>query len=180
MPTILFRTLAVLGLGLLLAADAVPAVNLLKNGELTDLDGQGSPAGWALYAEGQDVAVDQQDRPEGSATSLKVQIESQAQGQGSVSQKLKDLPPNVKLRFSAQVKCTADGVAFLQVKGKAGKSEVFRENSDYAISGRWQELTLDIDTGEADEVSVQCRFRQGDEGVGQTVWFADARLVKID
>jgi hypothetical protein len=187
-------TFAIVSLGLvslLLAADASnpgpgspgspgsPGVNLLKNGELTGLS-NGALPGWTLYAEGQDVSIDDQDHPEGVASSLKIHVKNAGENQGSISQKLKDLPANAKLVFTAWAKCTSADVAFLQVKGKAAKKEVFRKDSEAVAPGSWQELRLEIDTGSATEISVQCRFRQGDQGVGDTVWFANAKLIKAD
>lgn len=180
MSRLLATTCCLMMLGLLLGADTAPKVNLLKNGELTDVDAKGSPKGWTLYAVGQDVSTDVADHPEAAASSLRIVIKTEGDAQGSVAQKLKDLPPHVKLTLTADVKATADGIAFLQIKGKSSKQEVFRTSSPDATAGAWRKLTMTVDTGEADELSVQCRFRQGAEAVGQTVWFANVQLVQAE
>ena len=180
MSRLLATTCCLMMLGLLLGADTAPKVNLLKNGELTDVDAKGSPKGWTLYAVGQDVSTDVPDPPEAAASSLRIVIKTEGDAQGSVAQKLKDLPPHVKLTLTADVKATADGIAFLQIKGKSSKQEVFRTSSPDATAGAWRKLTMTVDTGEADELSVQCRFRQGAEAVGQTVWFANVQLVQAE
>ena len=171
--------LGLVAIGPLLAATTQPAAtaNLLNNPTFAKTNADGTPSQWTNYAPQQAVSVDKADVPKGAPACLKIEIKASGSGLGSVSQKLRDLPPGRKLVLTGKVKGSVPGLGKFQIKLKRKGKETGRLDSGYNQTG-WTDLKIDIATGEADELTVQCRFRQTAEMIGQTVRFADLKLVE--
>jgi hypothetical protein len=170
------RTTLLLGLSLCAMAIAADETPLLKNG---DFAGEGDKAltGWKVNGAGQTLKPDTDAKPEGAAQSLRIDIKNTAEGQGSVSQSVKPIKPKTKYVLTAKVKGTAARLGALGVKLKKDGKELTREKTDWNGTD-WAELKLEFDSGDADEISVECRFAQGEKAKDQTVWFANVRLVE--
>ena len=153
--------------------------NMVKNGSFVEVDKDGKPLSWKLNAAGQEVSVDKQERPKGAAQSLKVAVKKEKSGQGSVYQKITDLPKNAKLVLKVQVKGSSTRLGYVQIKLKREGKELRRLSSGWNTLD-WEEHKAEFSTEDADELNVECRFSQSDKAVDQTVWFANVTLVKAE
>lgn len=151
------------------------SANLLNNGDFTKTDDKGAPLHWKLYAKGQNVSVDAAEKPEGVSGSLKIVVQTESKGQGAISQKLKNIPQDTKLVLTGRMKGTVGRLGKLQIKLKKEGKEIDRISSSWNEL-EWAETEVEFSTGEADEITVECRFSQADEAVGETIYFADLNL----
>tara|TARA_B100000683_G_C12059339_1_gene377989 strand:- start:16 stop:519 length:504 start_codon:yes stop_codon:yes gene_type:complete len=165
----------------MLGASESQPMNLLLNPDFSQVTKAGQIKHWTLYAKGQSIqTVTDADGelPKNCTTAMQIKIQANNGKQGSLAQKLRDLPPEKKLKLTAQVKATRHNIASLQVKLKAAGKEINRISSAYNTT-QWKTLELIIPTANADELSIQLRFSQDDKAQDQTIWLTDLNLVDI-
>ncbi|MBN2711774.1 MAG: carbohydrate binding domain-containing protein [Planctomycetes bacterium] len=160
-------------------ASAEEKLNLLNNGNFTTLDEKGKPTHWEIYSSGNKVSIDKTDKPEGIGQSVKVSVTETENSLGSLVQKIKGLPKNTKLVLSAKMKSTHDEAGIMQIKLRNDGKETDRINSEWA-GKEWKEIKVEFNTGESDEIRIQCRFNQNEKAKGAEVWFADLKLVQAE
>lgn len=169
-----------LALSMFGASESQP-LNLLLNPDFTQVTEAGQIKHWTQYAKDQSIqTVTEADGalPKDCTTAMQIKIQTHNGKQGSLAQKLRDLPPNKKLKLTAQIKATRHNIASLQVKLKAAGKEIKRLSSPYNTT-KWKTLELIIPTANADELSIQLRFSQDDKAQDQTIWLTDFKLVDI-
>jgi len=176
MKHVTYCLLALAFVAVAVRAEESPAP-LLKNGSFADMKND-RPTNWVITPADQAVAVDKDQRPVEGTQSLRVDIKKVAESQGSISQLLRNVPPNTKLALTAKVKGTAARLGYVQVKLKKGGKETKRQKSEWN-NADWQELKVEIATEDADELTVECRFSQSEKAKDQSVWFADVALVEV-
>lgn len=151
--------------------------NLLANGMLTKEAGAKAPAKWNLTSDVQTITQDDKDHPEGVASSLKVEIKTPNDIQGSLAQTVRGFTKGAKLTLKGSLKGSATRLAYIQVKLKKAGKEVRREKGGYNTA-IWDEQKVEFATDDADEISVECKFSQSDKAKDQTVWFANLSLTE--
>lgn len=160
------------------AQDTAPPANLLTNGDFADAKDR-KPVGWTITTEGHDIYVDKEEHPREAAQALKVEIRKAAEGQGGVTQTVRNVPANTKLVLSGVLRGSDKRLAYLQVKLKKGGKELKRERSDWNTDD-WKATKVEFDTGDADELSIECRFSQAEKAKDEKVWFAAVTLRKAN
>ena len=165
-------------LAVLSARASAQDLNLLKNGAFADLGSDKMPAEWKVTATDQTIAQDKTQHPEKPAQSVSVELKKAAEGQGALTQTIKTPGPKVRLVLTAQLKGTAERLGYVQVKLKKQGKELRRERSEWN-SAAWDQRKVEFSTDDADELTIECRFSQSDKAVGQTIWFADVKLVEV-
>jgi hypothetical protein len=160
-------------------ADEEATGNLLKNGNFSIINSKGLPVGWqtSQAAAKQEFTEDKADKPEGCASSLKIEIKNTHKWLGYISQYVKYITPETEYVISGKIKSTAKGVALIQIKLIKEKKELKRINL-ISPTLDWSEVKKELSSGEADTIVVLCRFKQTEKNIGQTVWFSDIKLEK--
>lgn len=155
------------------ATGLVGADNLIRNGDFLTWAG-GAPTGWDI---GTGMRCTAEPASDTAPAAMRIDVAAEpAEPSGAVVQRIA-IPTGAKrLVLSGRQRATQDGVARFQVKLLRGGKEISRQDA-VPCSTAWQEVSLDIDPGEADEIKVLCRLAQSARGPGLQVWFAAARLV---
>lgn len=174
----------ILGLWMLWAvpAGAWPAVpggdgSLLRNGAFAPAP-DGRPAEWTVRDSGQKVTLDAQEKPPGADRSLRLDVVRDAgENYGEILQ-LVHVKPAMLYLLQGELRVTQARLGVLQIKRCKDGREIDRVSTPEAAPGRWQPLSLEFSSGEADSVQVLCRWRQNRTCVGQTAWFANLRLTE--
>ncbi len=164
------RLAAILSVGLFVGT--AQARNLVSNGDFSDWSGA-SPAGWT-HATKQPL---KQEKLEGgpAATAARVDITEAAGGSlGEIRQTVK-VKPNTKYTASVEVRSSKPDLAMLMVKPRTKNKELGRPHKD-GSGNDWRTLTLEFDSGEADNVQILCRYVQKESAVGASVWFTNVKL----
>jgi hypothetical protein len=151
--------------------------NLLPNGDFSAVE-NGLPAAWSVVDTGQAVAIDRDEKPAGCAQSLRIVVKIAAPNEGQVTRKLGNLKPGATYVLEGSLKSTVDRLGFLQVKLYAGGKERKRLTVPDPSGPEWKRVRFSFSTEDADEVEILCRYRQGQEHVGQTAWFAQVVLTE--
>jgi len=160
------------------AGDAPGDGNLLLNGNFAAETG-GRPTEWTVVDSGQKVSLDKQEKPAGAEQSLRVDVVKDAgEGYGEILQVVKPKPATL-YRLQGDLRMTQARLGLYQVKLFKDGKEISRISTDEAVIGRWQTLAKEFPSDEADSVQVLCRWRQNRNTVGQTVWFANAKLTEV-
>jgi hypothetical protein len=160
------------------AAAASGDSNLLQNGNFTAEAG-GRPTDWTIRDSGQRVSLDKQEKPEGATQSLRLDVVRDAgENYGEILQVVK-VKPATLYRVQGKVRVTQARLGFYQIKRYRAGKEISRISTDEAVPGRWQTLTREFSSDEADSVQVLCRWRQNRNTVGHTAWFANVKLIEI-
>ncbi|MGE4564378.1 MAG: right-handed parallel beta-helix repeat-containing protein [Victivallaceae bacterium] len=147
----------------MLGAAELPA---LLNPKLDDFAG-GLPKGWLC-----DRKLVSLTPVEGGGVVMKALVESDQQG--AFFQNFKSFPGNTRIRLAGYVKSSKRGAGFLQLKLYKDGKETGRFNSKPS-SDKGGILAVELDTGNADAISVYCRmFLEGK--AGETVLFKDLQL----
>lgn len=156
---------------------AEDAINLLSNGNF-EVQETGAPTAWKGYSADNPAVVDSLEHPESAAKSLKIVLKKAGgEGYGSIGQDIPISKENSKLVLRGEIKSTKKGMAFLQIKLKKGKEEIKRISTD-PCDVQWGAAKLEFSTETADKVSVLCRFKQTEEFLNETAWFANLKLVE--
>jgi len=165
--------------GMLNGSAAAPGdSNLLQNGSFTAEAG-GLPAEWTIRDSGQRVSLDKQEEPAGAEQSLRVDVVKDAgEGYGEILQAVK-IKPATLYRLQGDLRMTQARLGLYQTKLYTAGKEISRVSTDEAVLGRWQTLTKEFRSDEADSAQVLCRWRQNRSTVGQTVWFANVKLTEM-
>jgi hypothetical protein len=150
--------------------------NLLTNGDFADVHDR-KPAGWNIPAEGHDIYVDKEEHPRETPQALKVEIRKAGEGQVGISQTIRNVPANTKLVLSAIMKGSNKRLAYVLVKLKKAGKELKRERTDWNTDD-WKLAKVEFDTGDADELTIECRFSQANNAKDEAVWFANVVLEK--
>ncbi len=147
--------------------------NLLKG--FPTLDVRGNPQGWFSPLTNP-IAIDPGVKPGDGSISIRVDIRNKSEW-GSIQQ---DIPvkKNTAYSFSCRVKGSSPKLAFLMIKllDAQGK-EIKRFKSEDNFDDRWESIQLDFQSGNAEKVSALLRFFQTTDALGESVWFADPRLI---
>ena len=163
----------------LFSAPAVAAeANLLPNADFQQTTDAGLPQRWTV-GKGQKVAVEKVSDLPGVAQALRVDVVADGgTSYGQVYQGIK-VKPNTLYVVEGKIKSTKKGLGFLSVKTVKDKKELQRIGLAKSDT-RWTTTSLEISTGEADEIQVLCRWEQNAQRgwVGQTCWFADVKLTE--
>ena len=160
------------------ASVAAAEANLVTNADFQQTTDAGSPQRWTV-GKGQKVAVEKVADLPGVAQALRVDVVADGgTSYGQIYQSVK-AKPNTLYVLEGKIKSTKKGLAFFSVKTVKDKRELQRiglAKSD----DRWTTTSLEISTGEADEIQVLCRFEQNAQRgwVGQSCWFADVKLTE--
>ncbi len=160
-----------------LAADAAEA-NLLTNPDFHAKTEAGMPVGWTI-GKGQKVSLDTAQLPAGMEQALRVEVVADGgSGYGQVYQTVK-VKPNTLYRLEGKTRSSKAGMAFYSIKLLKGGHEAKRIGLEKS-KDQWASTSLEISTGDADEMQVLCRWEQNEKRgwVGQTCWFADVKLVE--
>jgi hypothetical protein len=160
-------------LSVLAIAQTTQSANLVTNGDFAAAKDK-LPVSWTL-AEGNDITVDAEDKPSGVAQVLKVHIRTTAENPAGITQVVRNVPANTKLVLSGQIKGTDMRLGYLQVTLKKGGKVVSRLQTDWCTDD-WKLHKIEFDTGDADELAVECRFSQEQKAMDQKIRFADIRL----
>jgi hypothetical protein len=169
-----------LALSMFMTSQTQP-LNLLLNPDFSQVSDTGQFKNWTLYAKDQQLQTVTEANgalPKDCTSALQIKIQTNNGKQGSLAQKLRDLPHDKKLKLCAQVKGTRANIASLQVKLKASGKEINRLSSPYNTT-QWKTLELIIPTANADELSIQLRFSQDDKALDQTIWLTDLKLIDV-
>ncbi len=170
--------LAVFTLVSLFCVFAEDAINLLSNGNFEAQDA-GVPTSWKGFSADNPAAVDSAEHPESAAKSLKIVLKKAGgDGYGSFTQDIPVTRENSKLLLTGELKSSKKGMCFLQVKLKKGKQELKRMTSGESDI-QWGSAKIEFSSENADKVSVLCRFKQTDEFLDQSAWFANMKLTEV-
>lgn len=150
--------------------------NLIKNGDFSVVR-RGRPRNWKVAFK-QDISKDKTEKPEGCANSLKVVIKKTYKYQGSIYCIVQDIKPDMDYFLSAQVKSTMKRCAFIQIKLLKDGKEIKRISTKPSSKEGWVTLEKEFSSRQANSILILCRFNQTKETVGQTVWFADVKLIE--
>lgn len=153
--------------------------NLLKNGDFSIINSKGLPVGWqsSVKTAKQEFSEDKTDKPEGCANSLKIEIKNTHKWLGYISQNITGISPDTEYVISGKCKSSVKGLGVIQIKLLKDKKELKRINTNSSTVD-WSELKKEFSTENADTILVLCRFKQTQEEVGETIWFADIKLEK--
>ncbi|HCE42688.1 MAG TPA: hypothetical protein DET40_03995 [Lentisphaeria bacterium] len=172
----IIRALAVFASVSLFCVFAEDAISLLSNGSFEAEDG-GVPMAWKGYSADNPAKVDS-EHPESCAKSMKVVLKKAGgEGYGSITQDIPITKENSKMILSGELKSTKKGMCFLQIKLKKGKQELKRLTSGES-DVQWGNAKIEFSTETADKVSVLCRFKQTDEFLNESAWFANLKLIE--
>lgn len=156
------------------ATPAGAADNMVANGDFAKWSGN-SPEKWALSNNKQTVSQDTTDKD----TALKVElVQDGGSNYGEIRQTVK-VKRNTLYKFTGMIKATNGAVAFFQLKPRSGRKELDRISLPFNTGTSWETMTKDIDTGNADDVQVLCRYRQKAGFVGTTIWYTAVTLEEI-
>ncbi|MDA3875260.1 MAG: DUF642 domain-containing protein [Kiritimatiellae bacterium] len=171
------RPLLVFILSGLLSLTAFADENLLKNPELKQEDGQGAPIGWKVYGNIQKITTDTKEAPAGGPHSLRVDIEKD--GGKSLGQIVQKIPvtANTEYALTLDIKSSVSDLALGQIKLLNLRSELKRIQTDSSGTS-WSTVKLSFNSEGADNVWVVLRYKQKEEQIGETVWFANPVLTK--
>ena len=164
--------------GLLATSAWAEDVNLLKNGQFAAADTAGNPKLWKIRTKDCKVSIDKDQKPEGVEQSLKVEIQKQADGLGEIVQGIKEIKTGARYRLEGSIKSSKAGVGVFQIKLRNGSKEGKRVMTEYS-STEWKTFSSEFVAEGADNIQVLCRFKQGEEQVNQTVWFANVKLTLL-
>ncbi len=160
--------------------DLTGLTNLLSNGDFSQAQDNGFPAGWGWGSKrlSHQVSIDTDNTPIGVTHALRVVINGTAgRSQGAIAQRV-SIKPNTKYALAAQMRSDINKAAMLQVKlFKAGK-EVRRVSSKWS-SKQWLPSQVMFDSGDADTIAVLCRFKQSAQAQGSKVHFAALKLAEL-
>lgn len=159
-----------------LAVAQTPPRNLLVNGHFAEAKDR-RPVGWRTPT-GHVVEVDVEDRPSGAGHSLKVTIHKVDEGDAAVTQDLRDVPKNSRLRLAGQMKGSDLRLGYLQVTLKQAGRVVAVHRTDWNTDD-WKPHAVEFDTGDADELVVGCSFVQASKAMDQKIRFADVSLTAV-
>lgn len=70
-------------------------------------------------------------------------------------------------------------MAILQLKPRAGGKELDRIATDYNKGTDWTAVEKQIDSGNADEIQVLCRYRQKAAEVGTSIWYTGVTMEDV-
>jgi len=170
---------AVVLVGLLSRAAAASGdENLLKNGNFT-AEAEGRPTDWIIRDSGQRVSLDKREKPEGAEQSLRLDVVRDAgENYGEILQVIK-VKPATLYRVQGEVRVTRARLGIYQIKRYRDGKEISRISTDEPVPGRWQTLSREFSSDDAESVQVLCRWRQNRFSVGQTAWFAVAKTVEL-
>ena len=165
----------------LLAPNLAFADNAILANPTWEPASDGTPAaGWRIGARGDDLRIDAEDTPPGIRRSLRVDIRKTHSGWGEVTQSVTGLHPDVGYVLIAMVRSTQPRLGVLQIKLYKDGKELQRISSQRSTT-EWNRLEQEFYTKGADKVEILCRWgADKPEAVGQSVWFADLKLVELD
>ena len=146
----------------------------LLNGFST-LDARGNPKCWFSPLTNP-ISLDSGAKPGDGSTSIRVDIRNKREW-GSIQQ---DIPvkKNTAYSFICQLKGSSSKLAFLMIKLlDAHGKEIKRFKSNDNFDDSWESVQLDFQSGNAEKVSALLRFFQTTDALGESVWFADPRLI---
>ena len=153
----------------------ISAENLITNPNFAAAQGE-FPDAWKDGQTIQEVRADTTAPPPGSKNSLRVKIRTEKPGRsGEITQTI-PVAPNTRYHMSGWLRGSRDGLGFFQIKRRKGREELERIDTDKNARD-WKQVRTVFNSGEADNVIVQCRWAQGQKQVGETVWFAGPELI---
>mgnify|MGYP000362618184 CR=1 FL=1 len=159
---------------LLFAAPSRAQENLLPNGDFSSWQ-EGKPANWSIWTKGQEIVQSEGTAPD--SKSLKITLKKvYGKKSGEIIQRI-PVKADTRYRLSAQVK--GDGEGILQIKRLAGKKELSRHSSKSNKGEGWTEVSVTVNSGNADQLMVQMRWNQEEENLGKSVEYADMQLVEL-
>jgi hypothetical protein len=145
---------------------------MLQNESFAKWSGS-TPSRWAIAPNDQQVAQDTVD----GKTALHARIvKDGGKFFGEIRQAVKVKPNSVYI-FTGDVKGTKDGLGFFQVKTRLGNQALKRISSEFNKGTDWCHIEKKIETGQATELQILCRFRQQAAYVGAEAWFTNLALV---
>tara|TARA_R100000027_G_scaffold46528_1_gene35398 strand:+ start:7797 stop:10676 length:2880 start_codon:yes stop_codon:yes gene_type:complete len=149
--------------------------NYVRNGTFSEWNGS-SPKGWRFGSSGKGtLSYDTDDKPEGLAGSLRVDIEGSGSGQGQVIQKFK-IPAESVLYLEGWIKSGKSEKGFLQIKLYKGGKEQGRISVREPGSG-WNRIQKEFSVGNADQIGLLLRYNQSSGNIGKSVWFAGMSVI---
>ena len=154
--------------------------NMLINGDFANVNESNQPRHWRVgnrKGTQHEVYVDKEKHPDDLEQSLRVNVMGTANGLGEVTQRV-DVTPNKKYRLTGWINGSVGNVAMIQIKLRNQK-ELKRITGNWNKKG-WTPVTIDFVAEGATKIDVVCRFKQNSHAQGQSVWFADLHLDKID
>ncbi len=167
------------------AGSAAIADNLIKNGDFAVVAESGAVEGWTADKFEQKLVKDVENKPEGMAQSLCLDIGKVAKGHGQIYQGFRDLKKDTTYVLEGKLKSSVAGLAYFQIKlyssdKSQGKNGEFSRTD--APKGKstteWQPVSYEFSTVKSDKVLIILRFLQDDTAIGQRVWFADVKLTE--
>lgn len=151
--------------------------NLLKNAELEQAGDNSAPKDWKAYDNKQKISTDNKEAPKGKEQSLRVDLISD--GGKSLGQIVQKIPVKAKTDYilKLDMKSSIPGLAMGQIKRMSLRSELERIPTE-ASDTKWSTVELSFNSGNADNVLVLLRYKQREDHIGETVWFANPVLVE--
>ncbi|MDF3129058.1 hypothetical protein P0Y35_07615 [Kiritimatiellaeota bacterium B1221] len=148
--------------------------NLLPNGDFSTWS-DGKPAHWSIWTKGQEIT--QSEGPTTESKSLNITLKkAYGKKSGEIIQRI-PVKADTRYRLSAQVK--GDGEGILQIKRLSGKKELSRHSSKSNKGPEWSEISVTVNSGNADQLMVQMRWNQEEKNLDKSVAFADMQLVEL-
>jgi len=179
------KSLAALALALALGVPAAlgQTQNLVPDPGFSSLGSGAKSPVWRCSKENPQE-LDQSVKPAPSChQSLKIPIAVKADAWGEVAQDLK-LKGSTNYDFSCQVKGSVSKLGFLMVKifdkdGKQVKMLLSDDNPGPVSSEtKWESLRLHFTTTPSGKTTIALRHYENTDALGETVWFANPKLVE--
>lgn len=123
------------------------------------LDQAGALGGWTVRGKHAGLQALAAKLPTGLDGALSLTVDGVESGHGQIIQRLHGIPANTRIRLSAWVRSEIQDGAYLQLKRYRGKQELDRTSSDKSGPG-WQQLSIAVDSGDADMIEILLRWRQ--------------------
>lgn len=150
---------------------------LLTNGSFaTNTDGK--PDAWTVRGDKQKVTIDSSDSHHpAQLRALRVEITRDGgSSYGEIVQSVK-VAPDTAYRFAGDWRSSKGKVAFFQIKRIKEGQELERIPLPWSETA-WQRVVRTVNSGEADELQVLCRYRQKKAYVGTSCWYTNIFLTK--
>ena len=150
--------------------------NLLTNTNFARWDDEG-PRDWRRLDDKQRTTRETAPGHPTAATALRVDVirdDHPRNHYGQVLQAVR-VKPGTRYVLSGDIRSSRSRSCFYEVKLRYRRKELSRIDTDLSTT-TWRRVSIEFDTGSADNVLILCRYRQKPEYVGVTSWWTDVSL----
>ena len=136
------------------------------------------PVNWTVRKNKQKLSKAVDIEHDSAKTALQVELISDGgKSFGEILQKIK-FESYTRYRISGDIRSSVNGIGIFQVKTIRSKKELERISSKRSTI-KWQTMSIEFDTTNADEVQILCRYNQKAQNLGGKIWWTNLKIEKL-